>query len=164
MVSSLQPKAIAIRESKIVHKSPILHSLARFVTEEAICLMFRIGFEDIYTVECWQHVVYVHAKGISRFVSYADFPPVVGVEPPSTIDFIKWRKRWRKQLDPNQKQQAPEWWAEYFECEFWQAPSEPVLYSWGKLLGTIKFAFSEDTLQELRESYRKQGKCLVISH
>ncbi|QLE54370.1 hypothetical protein [Nostoc sp. TCL26-01] len=146
MVSSLQGKALAIRASKIIHKSFTPHPLARFVTEEAICLMFRIAFDDIYTVECWRYVVYVHAKGVSSFVSYADFPPIVGVQAPTTRDFIKWRKRWRKNHDGVYRQQAPSWWAEFFVNEFWQASSEEELHNWSQLVSLIKFAFPEDTL------------------
>ncbi|BAT52421.1 hypothetical protein NOS3756_13610 [Nostoc sp. NIES-3756] len=161
MVSSLNPKAIVIRSSKIVHKSLTPHPLARFVTEEAICLMFRIGFDDIYTVECWRYVVYVHAQGVSSFVSYADFPPTVGVQPPTRADFIKWRRRWRKQHNQAHRKQAPEWWEEYFISEFWQAPTESVLHSWGELVGTIKFAFSEDTLAEIFNFY---GHTSLLKH
>jgi len=154
MLSSLKPKALVIRESKIVHKSPIIHLLARFVTSEAVCLMFDIKVEDIYVVECWRYMVYVHAKGVSKFVSYADFPPIVGVKPPSHTEFLMWRKRWRKQNESADSKQAPKWWAEFFADEFWQASREHLLYSWGKLVGLIKFAFTESTLHELRESYR----------
>jgi len=163
MVSSLKPRALVIRASKIVHKSSLPHPLGRFVTEEAICLMFRIGFGDIYTIECWRYMVYVHAKGISRFVSYADFPPIIGVKPPSPADFIKWRRRWRKQHEFAYRKQAPEWWAEFYANEFWQALSESMLQSWGELIGLIKFAFPEETLQELRKSYRLEKSLLLIS-
>ncbi|KAB8318611.1 hypothetical protein SD81_015420 [Tolypothrix campylonemoides VB511288] len=163
MVSSLKPKTLVIRESKIVHKSSILHQLARFVTEEAVCLMFNIKLEDIYVVECWRYVVYVHAKGVSKFVSYADFPPIIGVKPPTPAEFVKWRKRWQRRNDPAQSKQAPKWWAEFFANEFWQALSEPVLCSWGKLVGLIKFALTESTLQKLRESYRHDLALLMGS-
>jgi hypothetical protein len=159
MVSSLQRKAVVIRASKIVHKSSTLHQLTRFVTEEAICLMFNISFEDIYVVECWRYVVYVHGTGVSKFVSYADFPPILGVAPPRVRDFIKWRKRWRKQNELYRKQ-APNWWAKFFAQEFSQATSEDVFHSWGKLVELITFAFNEDTLQELRSSSR-QEKSLI---
>jgi len=160
MVSSLKPRALVIRASKIVHKSSLQHPLARFVTEEAICLMFRIGFGDIHTIECWRYVVYVNAKGISRFVSYADFPPILGVAPPTPSEFIRWRRRWRKQHDYAERKQAPEWWAEFFMNEFWQALSQDTLQSWGELVGLIKFAFPEETLQELRKSYRLEKSFL----
>jgi hypothetical protein len=163
MLSSLKPKTLVIRSSKIVHKSPILHSLARFVTEDAVYLMFNIKFEDIYVVECWRYIVYVHAKGVSKFVSYADFPPIVGVEPPTIADFIKWRKRWKKQNEPGKSCKAPELWVKFFLNEFWRTPSSAVLYTWGKLVALIKFAFHEERLQELRDSYRQQNKWLVVS-
>ncbi|MCX7593316.1 MAG: hypothetical protein N2235_06080 [Fischerella sp.] len=151
MLSLPKPKALVIRESKIVHKSPIIHTLARFVTEEAVCLMFNIKLEDIYVVECWRYIVYVHAKGVSKFVSYADFPPIVGVKPPTPAEMLKWRKRWRKQSNAVCRKQAPKWWAEFFADEFWQAFSESALRSWGELVELIKFAFNEETLQALQE-------------
>ncbi len=161
MLSSLKPKTLVIRESKIVHKSSIIHQLARFVTEEAVCLMFNIKLEDIYVVECWRYIVYVHAKGLSKFVSYADFPPIVGVKPPSQAEIVKWQRRWRKLHNPNQRKLAPVWWAKFFADEFFQALSKQMLQSWGKLVGLIKFAFHEETLQILRESYRQE--LLVVS-
>ncbi|NWF58540.1 MAG: hypothetical protein HXY43_04320 [Fischerella sp.] len=151
MLSLPKPKALVIRESKIVHKSRIIHALARFVTEEAVCLMFNIQLEDIYVVECWRYMVYVHAKGVSKFVSYADFPPIVGVKPPTPTEMLKWRKRWRKQSIAAYRKQAPKWWAEFFAYEFWQAFSEPTLHSWAELVELIKFAFNEETLQTLQE-------------
>jgi hypothetical protein len=160
MVSLLKEKTLVIRESKIVHKSPVIQNLARFVTEEAVCLMFNLSLEDIYTVECWRYIVYVHAKGVSKFLSYADFPPIVGVEPPTQSECVKWRKRWRKQLEPKLRKQAPACWAKFFTAEFFQALNESVLSAWGKLVGTIKFAFDEETLQKLRKSY-SYGRALL---
>ncbi|OUL31301.1 hypothetical protein [Nostoc sp. 106C] len=151
MLSSLKPKALVIRESKIVHKSAIVHPLARFVTEEAICLIFQISVEEIYTVECWHYMVYVHGKGLSKFVSYADFPPILGVQPPNKSDFVKWRRRWRKQNEPHQNKQAPQWWTEFFANEFWQAHSEDILHSWEQLVELIQFAFNPEKLEELRK-------------
>ncbi|MDM9381055.1 hypothetical protein QUB80_10100 [Chlorogloeopsis sp. ULAP01] len=153
MLSSSTLKKLVIRESKIVHKSPVINPLARFVTEEAVALMFKIKFEDIYVVECWRYVVYVHAKGVSKFVSYADFPPIVGVKPPTSAEIAKWRRRWRKHPDPARKRQAPNWWVDFFSCEFWQALSKARLSNWSELVGLIKFAFNEETLWELQQIY-----------
>ncbi len=161
MLSSLHPKELTIRKSKILRKSPLLRSLARFVTEEAVRLIFKIKFEDIYVVECWRHVVYVHAKGISKFVSYADFPPILGVEPPSPAEIAMWRRRWQKQNDASQKKQAPKWWAEFFAHKFWQSLSAPILYDWGFLVRLIKFAFTESTLTELRSIFRRAKRYVV---
>ncbi|MBD2691499.1 hypothetical protein [Anabaena catenula] len=155
MVSSLKPKTTPIRTSKIVHKSSTLHQLTRFVTEDAVCVMFKISFEDIYTVECWRYVVYVHGKGLSKFVSYADFPPIISVDSPTTSDCIKWRKRWRKCHNYCQRKQAPSWWTEFFTLEFGEASSESMLSSWWQLIGLINFAFSQETLQQLQNSHRQ---------
>ncbi|BAY90912.1 MULTISPECIES: hypothetical protein [unclassified Tolypothrix] len=156
MLSSLKPKVLVIRESKIVHKSAIVHPLARFVTEEAICLIFQISIEDIYTVECWRYMVYVHGKGLSKFVSYADFPPILGVKPSTQSDFIKWRRRWRKQHEPHHHKQAPQWWAKFFIDEFCQAHSEAMLNNWVELIELIQFAFNQEKLELLRNRYRQE--------
>ncbi|MDF5713868.1 MAG: hypothetical protein PUP93_08230 [Rhizonema sp. NSF051] len=161
MLSSLYPKELTIRKSKILHKSPILRSLARFVTEVAVQLIFKIKFEDIYVVECWRHVVYVHAKGVTKFVSYADFPPILGVEPPSPVEMAMWRKPSAKTKRCFSMLQAPKWWAEFFAHQFWQSLSTPILYNWGSLVGLIKFAFTESTLQELRSSFRRASPKVV---
>lgn len=156
MLTSPTQQRPIIRESKILHKSLIVHPLARFVTEEAVSLMFNLSYDDIHVIQCWRYVVYIHAKGVSKIVSYADFPPILAVEPPQLSEFIKWRKRWRKHQDITQRKQAPQWWSQFFADEFSQASSELTLYAWGKLVGSIKFALSEERLQELREFYLQQ--------
>jgi hypothetical protein len=103
--------------------------------------------------------VYVHGKGISKFVSYADFPPTVEVAPPSDKDFAFWRRRWKKRQQL-QKKQAPPFWVQFFAQQFHQSPSVTVLSNWGELLGIIKFAFGEAILQELREKYRQEKALL----
>lgn len=158
MLSLAKSKKITILESKITHKSLVLHRLARFVTEEAVCLMLNIQLEDIYVVECWRYIVYVHAKGISKFVSYADFPPIVGVAPPNKIDIIKWRRRWRRQQEPSARKQAPTWWAEFLQQQLWHTFSPPMLNNWEELLNSIEFAFNEITLKQLRSSYQSTVK------
>ncbi|HAZ45331.1 MAG TPA: hypothetical protein DCZ55_12935, partial [Cyanobacteria bacterium UBA11371] len=57
-----------------------VHRLARFVTKATAALLFNLKPEQIKRVECWRYVVYVNGEGVSQFVSYADFPPIVGVE------------------------------------------------------------------------------------
>ena len=133
-----------------------LHRLARFVTEKAAAMMFNLAAEEIYLVERWANIVYVYGKGVSRFVSYADFPPNVEVAPPSDKDFAFWRRRWKKRQQEQQKKQAPLFWVQFFAQQFHQSPSVTVLSNWGELVGIIKFAFGETTLQELRESYRSR--------
>ena len=132
-----------------------LHRLARFVTEKAAAMMFNLEAEEIYQVERWANIVYVHGKGISKFVSYADFPPTVEVAPPSDKDFAFWRRRWKKRQQL-QKKQAPPFWVQFFAQQFHQSPSVNVLSNWGELIRIIKFAFGEGILQELREKYRSE--------
>ena len=133
-----------------------LHRLARFVTEKAAAMMFDLEAKDIYLVERWANIVYVHGKGVSRFVSYADFPPTVEVALPTDKDFSLWRRRWKKRQQAEQKKQAPPFWVQFFAQQFHHAPSMPELYNWGNLVGLIKFAFGEATLQQLREIYRQE--------
>lgn len=130
-----------------------LHRLARFVTEKAAAMMFKLEQDEIYLVERWANIVYVHGKGLSKFVSYADFPPILEVAPPTDKDFALWRKRWKKRQQVEQKKQAPAFWVQFFAHHFYYAPSKPVLHNWGKLLNLIEFAFTEASLQRLRENY-----------
>lgn len=153
MISPSEQRSLVIWESKIIHKSPILHPLARFVTEETVALLFNIEPEHIYKVTCWRHVVHVHGKGLSRFVSYADFPPVVGVEAPTDEDLVRWRKRWKSKA---KSKQAPEFWQKFFARKFKQATSVVNLVEWGKLVAIVKSALSSLALQSLREVYRQE--------
>lgn len=95
--------------STLPPQSKSIHPLARFVTKEAIALILNVPVEKIREVRCWARVILVVGQGLSRFVSYADLPPVVGVEEPTTQDFAAWRKRWQK-LKINQ---APDIWATF---------------------------------------------------
>lgn len=140
-----------------------LHRLARFVSKQAAAIMFDLAVEEIYSVERWAHIVYVRGRGVSRFVSYADFPPRLGVAPPTDKDLALWRRRWRQRQRQQQKKQAPPFWVQFFADQFRQSLTVEMLHNWGKLIGLIKFAFSEDTLQRLRQSYR-QKQLAVISH
>ncbi len=149
--------------STLQRNSNPLHRLARFVSKQAAAIMFDLALEEIYSVERWAHIVYVRGRGVSRFVSYADFPPRLGVAPPTDKDFGLWRRRWRQRQRQQQKNQVPPFWVQFFAARFHQSPSIEVLHNWGKLIGLIKFAFGEDTLQRLRQSYR-QKQLAVISH
>ncbi|MBW4576129.1 MAG: hypothetical protein KME08_12710 [Aphanothece sp. CMT-3BRIN-NPC111] len=140
-------------ESKIVHKSPVLHPLVRFVNEETAALLFNLKPEQIYRIDCWRHVVYVHGKGVSKFVSYADFPPSLGVVPPTERDFFRWRKRWKNKWN---SRQAPEFWQQFYAYQFQQATSVPKLFQWGKLVNLVKAALSEAALQWLRDVYSQE--------
>ncbi len=136
MISTSQP------ESKAIHQQ------ARFVTREAIALLLNLKPYEIYRIDCWRHVIHVVGKGVSTFVSYADLPPILGVEPPSPQDFLCWRNRWKKN---NNK--APKFWAQFYAKKFQTVPTLLEMYSWGELVGVIKCALSESAVQWLRSVY-----------
>lgn len=146
MISETPAKSRAIAESKIIHKSPILHPLARFVTEETVALLFSISADEIYRIECCRYMVYVYAKGISRFVSYADFPPIIEVRPIALQDFGRWYKRWKTKL-------APAFWTKFYTHKFKEAVSVDSLLEWGMLVAKLKSAISASALQQLRDVY-----------
>lgn len=153
MVSTPMAKKLVITQSKINHKSGILHPLVRFVTEETVALLFNLQPDEIYRIDCWRHVVYIHGKGVSKFVSYADFPPHIGVETPTTQDFVRWRKRWKKRWKLNQ---APKFWTQFYTYQFKQAATESKLLNWGKLIAVIKSVLSDTSVQQLREAYKQE--------
>lgn len=128
--------------------SRAIHPLARFVTVEAIALLVNLKPQEIYRIDCWRHVIHVVGKGISTFVSYADMPPILDVEPPTAADINCWRKRWKKN-----KYQAPKFWVEFYKYKFKIALSLPEIYKWGELIAVIKFALPESTVQALRSAY-----------
>jgi hypothetical protein len=146
MIASSQLKSSTLTCSKILHKSPILHPLARFVTEETVALLFNISADEIFRIECCRYMVYVHAKGISRFVSYADFPPILQVKPIAPQDFGRWYKRWKSK-------QAPAFWTKFYTHKFKKAVSVDSLLQWGQLVATVKSVISAAALQQLRDVY-----------
>ncbi len=147
--------------SRLQRNSNPFHRLARFVSKQAAAVMFNLEADEIYSVERWANIVYVHGLGVSRFVSYADFPPRIGVAPPTDKDFALWRRRWKQRQRQQQKRQAPSFWIEFFAHQFDQSPSVEILHNWGRLIGEIKFAFREDMLQKLREGYRQKQLAVV---
>ncbi|WP_373534715.1 hypothetical protein [Microcoleus sp.] len=149
MISENQSKSRTIAESKIIHKSPILHPLARFVTEETVALLFDIAVDEIYRIECCRYMVYVHGKSISRFVSYADFPPIIEVKPIALQDFGRWYKRWKSKL-------APAFWTKFYTHKFKKAVSVDRLLEWGLLLANVKSVISGAALQQLRDVYAQE--------
>lgn len=146
MIASFQLKSSTLASSKILHKSPVLHPLVRFVTEETVALLFNISTDQIYRIECCRHMVYLHAKGISRFVSYADFPPILGVESPKLQDFGRWYKRWKGK-------KAPDFWTQFYTHQFKNATTADKQLAWGLLVAVVKSLFSETALQQLRDAY-----------
>ena len=153
MVSTLKAKTPKIRASKINHKSPVLHPLVRFVTEETAAMLFNLQPDEIYRIDCWRHVVYVHGKGVSKFVSYADFPPSIGVQTPTPQDFVRWHKRWKNRWNCKL---APEFWTKFYRHQFKYASTEANLLAWGKLVAIVKFVLSEAAVEQLREAYKQE--------
>lgn len=151
MVSTPKLKTPVISVSKINHKSGVLHPLVRFVTEETAALLFNLDPEEIYRIDCWRHVVYVHGKGVSKFVSYADFPPILEVEAPTHQDFVRWRKRWKNRWKISL---APEFWTKFYKHQFKHASTEANLLSCGKLVAVVKSVLSVAAVEQLREAYR----------
>lgn len=155
MVSTtyVEVRSRVIRESKIIHKSPVAHPLARFFTEETVAMLFNITLEQIDRVECWKNIVYIHAQGVSRFVSYADFPAILGVETPINQDFLRWRKRWRKRWHSSL---APQFWQSFYAENFRNAESLSELFNWGKLVNSIKSVLTETVVVQLRSVFLEQ--------
>lgn len=122
--------------------------LGRFVTKEAIALLLDRHPKDIYKINCWQYVIHVVGKGISTFVSYADLPPIIGVEAPQAKDFLRWRKRWKKH-----SYVAPLFWQEFYTRKFRAASSQEELQQWGDLLSQINRILPKTVSQQLQEIY-----------
>ncbi len=149
MISENQLRSSEIGTSKIIHKSSVVNARSRFVTEETVALLFNISPEQIYRIECCHNMVYVHAKGLSRFLSYADFPPILEVNPPAAQDFAAWYKRWNAKL-------APQFWTQFYTYNFKEAVSVDSLLDWGLLVATVKSVISASALQLLRDVYAEE--------
>ena len=139
MISTLQ------REAKAVHP------LSRFATVQAIALLLDLNPEQIYRIDCWRYVIHVVGKGVTTFVSYADMPPILGVEQPKPEDINCWRKRWRKN-----KFKAPKFWTEFYQQQFKLAPSLIEIDRWSELVNAIAFALPEVAVQSLQRVERPQ--------
>jgi len=142
--------------TKFSRKSTPRNRLSRFVTKEAIARLLKIKVEQIYRFECWAHILYVHAEGMSRFVSYADLPPVVGEEAPSGVDFGYWKRRMASQKE----RYAPDFWVDFYADKFHQAVCVSELLEWGELVGAIKLMLSAIALESLRKVYAQEKSLL----
>ncbi len=125
-----------------------INPLGRFVTAEAIALLLKVDIAQIKDIRCWARVILVVGKEFSKFVSYADLPPILSAETPNNADFLRWRKRWRENSN-----HAPQFWLEFYKQKFKQAINISQLYNWGQIIGAIKFGLSPVTLQQLRCFY-----------
>jgi hypothetical protein len=126
------------------------HPLARFVTKEAIAFCLNLRSEQIYKIDCWRYVIHVVGKGVSTFVSYADLPPILEVEPPTDKDFWRWRKRFAKQ-----NKQAPQFWQKFYQQKLQQAASQTELDKWEQIIGTIEQILPPDVLAVLRTVFEE---------
>ena len=126
-----------------------VHPLARFVTKEAIALLLNLKPHEIYRIDCWRYVIHVVGKGVSTFVSYADLPPILGVESPNSEDFICWRKRWKKN-----KYKAPKFWAEFYQNFGSKAPS------FDRLRNTFQDGFPDHRIYCV--GFSTQNDCLRV--
>ncbi|MBA2749617.1 MAG: hypothetical protein H0U45_12990 [Tatlockia sp.] len=122
-----------------------INPLARFVTIEEVALLLKVDITQIKYIRCWARVVGVR---FSRFVSYADLPPIIAAEAPHTADIIRWRKRWNKNTHG-----ASQFWLEFYKQKFEQALNVSQLHDWGQIIGVIKFGLSLVTVQKLRHFY-----------
>lgn len=134
--------------STLKPKSTVVHRLARFVTKKAIALLLKIKPEQIDKIDRWPYVLHVVGLGLSRFVSYADLPPIIGVAPPSKKDFTRWYKRWNKR-------QAPDFWAGFFEQQYRESAFVDQLTKWSKLVDLIRAVLAEADVQKLQEIAQK---------
>jgi hypothetical protein len=98
----------------------------------------------------------VHAKGMSRFVSYADFPPVLGVESPSGLDFGYWKRR----IASQKERHAPDFWVDFYADRFHKAVCVSELLEWGELVGVIKFMLRSIAVESLRKVYAQEKSLL----
>lgn len=133
--------------------STVTNPLSRFVTTEALARHLKRSREDIYRVNCWQHVVHVVGKGTSTFVSYADFPPIVGVPLPNHWDVRAWRKRWKKY-----DHIAPLFWHNFYADRLRQTQTMAELQAWEEILAYISFGLPESSRIEL------EGICAEKTH
>lgn len=133
-----------------------INPLSRFVTKEAVAKVLKVKPEQIREIRCWAYVIHVVGVGISRFVSYGDMPPILGVEPPTLQDCIRWRKRWR-----SSQHRAPRFWVDFYEGKFRQSRSVEELYNWGKLVGKIKQGLLASQVKWLRNIYCVAKECLA---
>jgi hypothetical protein len=151
MLSIQKAKYPVFGFAKTHYQSESRHRLARFVTKETVALMFELKLEDIYRIECWRNIVYVHGRGVSRFVSYADFPPNLDAEFPTELDWKKWEKYWYRR---SKSKQVPVFWLKFYSDRLKNASTTKMLKTWGELLAAIAPKLSKSNVQQLRDIYK----------
>ncbi|HIK09000.1 MAG TPA: hypothetical protein IGS52_01825 [Oscillatoriaceae cyanobacterium M33_DOE_052] len=137
MLTNFQPRALP------------LHRLTRFVTKEAIARLLKTPPDQIWEIQRWAYVILVVGKGISRFISYADLPPVPHVAPPNVPDIRCWLRRWKEK-------RSPRFWVEFYAEKIQETFAAGELIEWGKLLNRIKYYLPQELLYSLQATYRNQ--------
>ncbi|TAE55608.1 MAG: hypothetical protein EAZ76_15500 [Nostocales cyanobacterium] len=139
--------------------SNYVNPLFKFVTKEAVALLLKIPVEQIKRIRCWAHVILVVSEHLVRFVSYADLPPILEVEPPTDKDIITWRKRWRKL----KTYKAPNFWKDFYTQKYRESTSKTTLQAWERLVSRIKFALSYDAVQTLKNVFQETENLIAVS-
>ncbi len=127
------------------NKSTVAHPLGRFVTRDALAFHLGIKSDNIYKISCWRYVIHVVGKGKSRFVSYADMPPILGVEPPIKADFAKWKKR----IKTRKQKYVPKFWAQFYVKKFEDSNSIQTLLKWENLVKQCKSLISLEGVKKI---------------
>ncbi|MDJ0556076.1 MAG: hypothetical protein QNJ68_16870 [Microcoleaceae cyanobacterium MO_207.B10] len=135
-------------KKSIRNKSTSAHPLSRFVTREALALHLGLKSENIYKISCWLYVIHVVAKGKSRFVSYADMPPITGVKPPIKSDFAKWKKR----IKARKQKYVPKFWAQFYVKKIEDANSLKSLGDWENLVKQCRTLMSIECTQKIDQA------------
>lgn len=132
-----------------MHNTPTsAHPLSRFVTREALALHLGVKPDNIYKISCWRYVIHVVAKGKSRFVSYADMPPIVGVAPPEEADFVKWQKR----IKARKQNYVPLFWAKFYVKKIKEARSIQTLLNWENLVKKLRSLISLEGVKKIDQA------------
>jgi hypothetical protein len=127
------------------------HRLTRFVTKQAVALLLGVKLQDIDRIERWTRVLLVVGPHISRFVSYADLPPIPNVAPPTVKDYLYWRRRWGKI--------APKFWAEFYAGQFAEASNLEELFNWGQIATIAAQDMPLEQAQWLQSKYNREQFC-----
>jgi len=132
----------------VENKSTAAHPLSRFVSREALGFHLGIKSENIYKISCWRHVIHVVGKSKSRFVSYADMPPILGVEPPKKSDFAKWKKR----IKTRKQKYVPKFWAQFYVKKIEESNSIQTLLNWQNLVSQCKSLISLEGVEKINQA------------
>ena len=132
-------------KKSIKNKSTSTHPLGRFVTREALALHLGVKSDNIYKISCWRYVIHVVGKNKSRFVSYADMPPVIGVEGPRKSDFAKWKKR----IKTRKQKYVPKFWSQFYVTKIAETNSLKTLTSWENLLKQCRSLISLECIKKI---------------